>query len=116
KVCEIEDEKEVIVLPQAEYTLDTLLCDGDELEIHGELFTEEGEHGPIILETDNGCDSLLYVNISYLTFSLQIETPSYLDCNNEEVSISAANSVIMPNNINFEDIEFQWFTDEGNII
>lgn len=116
KVCEIEDEKEVIVLPQAEYTLDTLLCDGDELEIHGELFTEEGEHGPIILETDNGCDSLLYVNISYLTFSLQIETPSYLDCNNEEVSISAANSVIMPNNINFEDIDFQWFTDEGNII
>lgn len=116
RVCEVEDEMVVTELPRSEFTLDTLLCFDESLVIHSETFTGEGTHGPIILQAVNGCDSLLSVDIHYISLLPVIDNPQFLTCDVEMVTLSAMNSIIMPSGLNVNNIVYTWTTDFGNIV
>lgn len=116
EVCEITDEKQVEILPNSEFTLDTLICDQASITLHNETFIGEGIHGPIILTASNGCDSLLSVNVTYLKLIPIIDNPLLLTCDNQTVTISATNSIIQPSSVDPAFISYLWTTPNGNII
>ncbi len=51
--------------PPIQFTLDDELCDGGSVEVNGTVYDENNSTGTEILQTINGCDSTVIINLSF---------------------------------------------------
>lgn len=72
--CDSSIQVHVGILEESYSTLDTVLCPGEELHLHNEIFTEANNHGTIRLSGQDihGCDSVLEVMVNYPSNNLTI--------------------------------------------
>jgi len=82
----------VDVMPRYEESIDTVLCEGEELEIGGDFYSETGEYN-IVLQSEFGCDSIINLKIekSYVDTSNVYILPDY-GCDNGEISLEIDNN------------------------
>lgn len=60
------------VLPNYENNIDTLLTEGEQIEIGGQIFDETGDYD-IPLQTHLGCDSTIFLNLEIITSIKNVE-------------------------------------------
>ena len=67
------------------------LCEGECATHEGEEYCESGDY-EIILVGENGCDSLVNINVSFLATEINIATPAAINCTTENVTLDASNT------------------------
>lgn len=98
------------VLPEIFPTyIDTTICPGDVFEYDGLALNSDGTY-EFILTSADGCDSIVFVNLSVISFTVDIEDPLILNCNTDITEIVANISSTNPN------IVINWFSDDGSIV
>jgi len=82
----------VDVFPRYEEGIDTVLCEGEELKISDEFYSETGEYN-IVLQSEFGCDSIINLKIekSYVDTSNVYILPDY-GCDNGKISLEIDNN------------------------
>lgn len=98
------------VLPEIFPTyIDTTICPGDVFEYNGLTLNSDGAYDFTLTSAD-GCDSVVFVNLSVISFSVDIEDPLILNCDRDITEIVANISSTNPN------IVINWFSDDGSIV
>jgi gliding motility-associated-like protein len=101
----------VDVNPPTEGFLDTSVCEGGSVIIDGESYDAPGSYLITLSGANqNGCDSILNLNVTENEFVLIHEPPLPLDCTIPAVQINASGSTSGPG------ILYNWSTIDGNII
>lgn len=60
--CEENLEVDLTVLPNSQTNLNETICEGDTLSVGNETFSESGDYS-IILTSENGCDSIIFLTL-----------------------------------------------------
>lgn len=98
------------VLPEIFPTyIDTTICPGDVFEYDGMTLNSDGTY-EFILTSADGCDSVVFVNLTVISFTVDIEEPLVLNCDTDITEIVANISSMNPN------IVINWFSDDGSIV
>jgi gliding motility-associated-like protein/uncharacterized repeat protein (TIGR01451 family) len=93
----------VLLNPNDSTTIDTTICEGTTLTFNGEEYSESTT---IDLETTQGCDSMIFLNIDFYTSPV-------LSLNaNQEIAIG--DTVFISNTDEF--IEYEWTSSTGNTL
>ena len=95
---------------QADLTqMDTTVCVQERVNIGNQSFAVAGQY-EVLLQNQNGCDSVVLLNLAVENLEAIIDSPSTLNCNNTEVLINATNSS------SGTGLVYTWTTDNGNIL
>ena len=88
--------------------IDTLICIRERVNVGDQSFAVEGLY-EVLLQNQNGCDSIVTLNLAVENLVAVIDPPPTLNCNNTEVFINAGNSS------SGTGISYTWTTPNGNI-
>lgn len=98
------------VLPEVFPTLiDTALCIGESVLVGTEYFDAAGYY-EVTLQNNDGCDSLVMLELEIIDFSATLSDPSLLNCLVTETEIIVTVTGIT------QDIGYYWYTYDGHIL
>lgn len=72
--------------------VDFELCIGECATYQGEEYCEAGDY-EMTLIGENGCDSLVNINVAFLSTEITIETPVAITCTTESVTLDASSTI-----------------------
>lgn len=112
--CDSIIELNLSVLPSFETSLDTSICSGEYLNVGDESFNSVGYY-EVVLQSDNGCDSIVKVNLDINVINTQIDIVGqtmtsqqgsglyqWLDCSNDMDIIPGENQQSLQANLGGE--------------
>ena len=107
--CSARDSIEVSVLNDIVNDVSNTICLGDTIFIGNNNYTATGFYTNT-LTTNQGCDSIVNLDLTVISIDAIINAPLALDCNNSTISLDGNSSSIGPN------ITYSWLTLDGNIL
>lgn len=84
-----------------------VICPGDCVTFAGVTFCEIGEY-ELVLESWQGCDSVISLSVNQVNVFAEITTPDVLNCLNDQVILSAQNAQLPIGT------QYFWATSDGN--
>ena len=97
------------VYPEHEPTyLVEFLCEGESVDVNGLTFNDAGTY-MILAQDVNGCDSLIYLDLTIPELVVDIFTPDILDCYHPEVELI----LDIQSNPAYEFVDVYWDTPTG---
>jgi len=107
--CDSLVQLELDVLPELSTTIDTTICAGRSVTVGNQSYTTTGSY-PILLNSENGCDSLVTLNLDVRQFQAVVATPDILTCNDPTTLLDGSISSTGPG------VTYEWTTTDGNIV
>ena len=75
--------------PEWQTNLDTSICEGEQLSIHGANFDISNTNGQIVLMSQNQCDSVIQVNVQINSSpSILLQASAETICHNEQSTLT----------------------------
>lgn len=108
--CETIHELSVESLPSFSSTISESLCDGDQIIVNGTIYDVSNSFGQEIFTAQNGCDSIVTVDLNFVSISIDIIPPSTINCIDTVVEIigDVESSEPVASSL--------WLTSNGNIL
>jgi gliding motility-associated-like protein len=107
--CTTRDSIEVTVLNSIVNDISTTICQGEVVTIGNNSYDSSGFYTNI-LTSNQGCDSIVNLDLTVIIIDAIINTPLALDCNNLSIELDGNGSATGLN------ISYLWLTQDGNII
>jgi len=107
--CTTRDSINVTVLNNNVNDISTTICLGDTITIGNNNYTTSGFYTNNFT-TNQGCDSIINLDLTVIATNAVINVPLALDCDNATIFLDGNGSTIGPN------ISYSWSTQGGNII
>ncbi len=107
--CTTRDSIEVTVSDDIVNDISATICQGDEIAVGNNTYSTSGFYTNT-LTTNQGCDSIVNLDLTVVAIDAVINSPLALDCNNSIISLDGNGSTIGPN------ITYLWLTQGGNIL
>lgn len=105
--CVAEDEVTVTVLEPVAETQNHLICEGGSVEVGGQNFSDPGQY-EVILETAEGCDSIITVHVEIAEIEAFIEADGVFNCVLDQVTLDGS----LSNGV-FGIQSYAWSTTNG---
>ena len=107
--CTTRDSVEITVLNSIVNDLSATICQGDDFAVGNNIYTQTGSYADTLISNE-GCDSIVNLDLNVINVDAIINAPLTLDCNNSSIDLDGSGSSIGQN------ISYLWITQNGNIL